>query len=104
MKVYLAGKITGDPGYRAKFREAREKVEWMGHIALDPSVLPEGMETEDYMRICTAMLDSADAIGLLPDWADSPGARCEMTLARYLDKRIIHVGMIQGPVRREKDA
>lgn len=99
MKVYLAGKITGDPGYRAKFRAAREMVERMGHIALDPSVLPEGMETADYMRICTAMLDSADAIGLLRDWADSPGARCEMALAQYLDKRIIHVDMIQGPVR-----
>ena len=90
MKVYLAGKVTGDPGYRAKFREAREKVEWMGHIALDPSMLPEGMETADYMRICTAMLDS-------------PGARCEMALAQYLGKRIIHVDMIQGPVRREED-
>ena len=100
MKVYLAGKLTGDPGYRAKFRAARERVEWMGHIALDPSVLPEGMETADYMRICTAMLDSADAIGLLRDWADSPGAKCEMALAQYLGKRIIHVDMIQGPVRR----
>lgn len=103
MKVYLAGKITGDPGYRAKFREAREMVEWMGHIALDPSVLPEGMETADYMRICTAMLDSADAIGLLRDWADSPGAKCEMALAQYLGKRIIHVDMIQGPVRRNEN-
>lgn len=103
MKVYLAGKITGDPGYRAKFREARERVEWMGHIALDPSVLPEGMETADYMRICTAMLDSADAIGLLRDWADSPGAKCEMDLAQYLGKRIIHTWMIPEPMRREKD-
>lgn len=99
MKVYLAGKITGDPGYRAKFQAARERVEWMGHIALDPSVLPDGMETADYMRICTAMLDSADAIGLLRDWADSPGARCEMALAQYLGKRIIHVDMIQEPIR-----
>lgn len=75
----------------------------MGHIALDPSVLPEGMETADYMRICTAMLDSADAIGLLRDWADSPGAKCEMDLAQYLGKRIIHTWMIPEPMRREKD-
>ena len=78
-------------------------VERMGHIALDPSALPEGMETADYMRICTAMLDSADAIGLLRDWADSPGARCEMALAQYLGKRIIHTWMIPEPVRREKE-
>ena len=37
------------------------------------------------------------------DWADSPGARCEMALAQYLGKRIIHVDMIQKPVRREKE-
>lgn len=94
MKVYIAGKITGDPGYREKFRAAREKVEWMGHVALDPSTLPEGMSPADYMRICTAMLDCADAIGLLQDWADSPGARCEMALAQYTGKKIIHTWMI----------
>ena len=55
------------------------------------------------MREAADMLDSADAIGLLRDWADSPGAKCEMALAQYLDKRIIHVDMIQGPVRREKE-
>ena len=104
MKVYLAGKITGDPGYRAKFRAARERVEWMGHIALDPSVLPEGMETADYMRICTAMLDSADAIGLLRDWVDSPGAKCEMALAQYHrnDVAVTHWMPLPEPPKEEK--
>ena len=27
MKVYLAGKITGDPNYREKFAEAAKKLE-----------------------------------------------------------------------------
>lgn len=98
MKVYLAGKITGDPGYRAKFRAARERVEWMGHIALDPSVLPEGMETADYMRICTAMLDSADAIGLLRDWPDlcrggGPERQCDPGL-------LLHLGSAEHPPAR----
>lgn len=40
---------------------------------------------------------------LLRDWADSPGAKCEMALAQYLGKRIVHTWMIPEPVRREKD-
>lgn len=67
MKVYIAGRITGDPRYREKFAEAEAALREVGHIPLNPAVLPEGMEAEDYMRICTAMLDSADAIGLLGD-------------------------------------
>ena len=103
MKVYIAGRITGDPRYREKFAEAEAALREVGHIPLNPAVLPEGMEPADYMRICTAMLDSADAIGLLRDWVDSPGAKCEMALAQYLGKRIIHVDMIQGPVRRTEN-
>ena len=98
MKVYLAGKITGDPGYRAKFQAARERVEWMGHIALDPSVLPEGMETADYMRICLAMLDSADAIAPLRSWTHSDGAAIEVRLAQYTGKRTIVLYRLPGSV------
>lgn len=29
MKVYLAGKITGDPNYREKFAEAAKKLAWL---------------------------------------------------------------------------
>ena len=87
MKVYIAGKITGDPRYRERFAEAEAALREVGHIPLNPAVLPEGMEAEDYMRICTAMLDSADAIGLLGDWTDSPGAQLELHYADYVGKK-----------------
>lgn len=87
MKVYIAGRITGDPRYREKFAEAEAALREVGHIPLNPAVLPEGMEAEDYMRICTAMLDSADAIGLLGDWTSSPGAQLEMHYADYVGKK-----------------
>lgn len=74
MKIYIAGAITGDPEYREKFRRAEEAVRAEGHVAVNPAVLPEGLEPGDYMRICTAMLDSCDAIALLRDWAHSKGA------------------------------
>lgn len=37
MKVYIAGKITGDRRYRAKFREAAKALEEAGHVVLNPA-------------------------------------------------------------------
>ena len=91
MKVYIAGKITGNENYKAEFAEAEEKLRDLGHIPLNPAALPEGLEKADYMRICLAMLDSADAIAPLLSWTRSDGAASEMSLARYTDKKQIAV-------------
>lgn len=88
MKIYIAGKITGDPDYRIKFEEAVRMVEGFGHIALNPAALPEGMSPADYMRICFAMLDVADEMWYLADAADSPGAFLEVQYCRYVKKRV----------------
>lgn len=37
MKIYIAGKITGDPDYRAKFADAQRQIEAQGHIVLNPA-------------------------------------------------------------------
>ena len=87
MKIYIAGKITGDPEYRKKFACAARQVEEFGHIALNPAELPEGMEPAAYMRICFAMLDVADELWYLADAAKSAGARLEMQYCRYIKKR-----------------
>ena len=86
MKIYIAGKITGDPDYRAKFADAQRQIEAQGHTALNPATLPEGMEPKDYMRICFAMIDVADAVVFLPDAAESAGARLEMAYCEYIEK------------------
>ena len=43
MKIYIAGKITGDDGYRAKFQEATKNLEALGHVVLNPAILPAGL-------------------------------------------------------------
>lgn len=37
MKVYIAGKITGDSAYREKFRQTERELEAEGFIVLNPA-------------------------------------------------------------------
>ena len=88
MKVYIAGKISGDPNYREKFAAEQECLEDQGHIVLNPAELPEGMSSADYMRICFAMIDCADVVMFLPDWENSEGAKLERAYCEYVDKLV----------------
>lgn len=102
MKVYIAGKITGNKYYRGEFAAAEEKLRALGYIPINPAILPDGLDSRDYMRICLAMLDSADAIALLPTWVRSGGAKIELALAKYTGKQVIHTWMIADTVRESK--
>ena len=86
MKIYIAGKIAGDKRYRAKFREATKTLEAAGHVVLNPSTLPDGLEQADYMRICLAMLDTADLAVFLPDYQESKGAMVEWGYCQRIGK------------------
>lgn len=88
MIIYLSGKITGDPNYLATFADAKTKLEAEGHTVLNPAELPEGMSKAAYMRICSAMIDTADEMCMLPTWFYSPGARVEMSYADYIGKPV----------------
>jgi len=75
--IYIAGKMTGDPGYPFKFARAAELLKASGHIVLNPANNPIGMSREAYMQIDIAMMGQADAVYFLSDWRDSPGAQLE---------------------------
>lgn len=89
MKIYIAGKISGNPTYKTDFERPAIKLEAEGHIVLNPAALPEGMRQEDYMRICFAMIDVADKVYLLPGWYCSEGARLERDYCIYIGKPVI---------------
>ena len=91
IKIYIAGKITGDPNYQIKFKKVEEDFKKMGFAVLNPATLPPGMESSDYMRICFAMLDIADAVLFLPDWKESPGARLERDYCVYTGKKSFYL-------------
>ncbi len=85
-KLYIAGKITGDPDYKAKFAEAQREFEKQGYTVLNPCWMPQGLQPADYMRMCFAMIDTADVVAFLPGFSNSPGARLEAAYCFYTDK------------------
>lgn len=89
-KLYIAGKITGDPDYKAKFAMAEKFYKERGYTVLTPAALPDGMRPADYMRICFAMIDTADVVAFLPDFRQSVGAGVEHAYCCYIDKNIRH--------------
>lgn len=78
-KAYIAGKITNDRDYRAKFAAAVKYLESCGYAVMSPAVMQDGFDYEDYMHVCFAMMwvCREGTAFFLPDWKDSPGARRE---------------------------
>lgn len=101
MKIYIAGKISGDPEYKVKFARTKRLIGRAMKIAfrdeeylipcgpcrvLNPAELPTGMAPADYMRICLAMIDSADAVIFQPGVTESKGAQLELLYCEYVGK------------------
>ena len=89
MKVYLSGKITGDSNYRQKFSSMEKELLSYGYVVFNPAVLPDGFEYEDYMDLDLLILSRCDAIFLMRDWRNSPGAKREYEEAKRLGLRIL---------------
>lgn len=93
MIIYIAGKMTGLPDKgRKHFDEAEKVLEEQGHVVLNPAVLPDEMPGNRYMPICFAMIDQADAVCMLENWEESPGAKLEKAYAEYQGKKVAYFG------------
>ena len=88
MIIYIAGPITGDFDYRTKFKKAERKLVKKGHIIINPSYLPNGLE--EYMGICKAMIEQVDAVYFLDGFEHSEGCKEELKYARKIGKRILY--------------
>ena len=90
MRVYISGAISNDLWhYKEKFKRAHDKLTKEGHIVLDPSLLPLGLDADKYMPICFAMIDASDAIYMLYDCKTSKGASLELQYAKYQKKIVL---------------
>lgn len=103
MKIYVAGKITGENRWemKAKFTRTAEQLKREGNSPFVPCVLPDYPEVphSDYMHICYAMIDVCDAVYMLADWQQSKGARMELQYACDHRKEILY----ENPGTKEAD-
>jgi hypothetical protein len=82
VKLYLAGKVTGDPDYKYKFYNAAMWLRVAGYCVCNPAEC--GLENStwiDAMRYLIPKILECDAIALLPGWWKSKGARLEVYIA-----------------------
>lgn len=114
-RIYIAGKITGDPNYREKFKAGAYECETACFSAMITplqlvmrknkimqfkTVCPTkftllGKPLTDYrwtvgMAVCLVKLLPCSFIYMLKDWQDSRGANVEHNVARFLGKRIVY--------------
>ena len=91
-KIYISGKITDNPNYKADFEAAGLALKIAGFQPVNPAEehLPDGATWADYMRHGIKLLCDSDAIYMLRGWRESAGAKIEHKLARYLGIEIIY--------------
>ncbi|MCF8339206.1 MAG: DUF4406 domain-containing protein [Bacteroidales bacterium] len=87
-KVYVAGKVTGLPRHEveARFDEAERQLGQAGYVVINPvKPIDEWMDWHQAMKKAITLLMSCDEIALMPDWAESKGARIEYYLAHVME-------------------
>ena len=96
MRVYISGKITGDPTYKEKFEKAEKYIKSLGHIPINPAkldeVMPKDAEYIEYMMMCRLLVELSDAVYVLNGYEESKGAAYELALAKHFDKKIVIEG------------
>lgn len=80
-KVFISGKISGRLNYYEDFGEVEAYLRAEGNLVLNPAMLPENLEHDDYLRITFAMIDVAKCVYMMDGWHDSVGARMELEYA-----------------------
>jgi hypothetical protein len=88
MKIYIAGKVTGELIHECtmKFGAAQKEVEALGHEAINPLAVVNNWHAtwQEAMKLCIKAMMDADAIYFLPCTKESKGAMIEMELAAAL--------------------
>lgn len=86
---YLSGPITEFNNHTEAFTEVETALIEQGHTVINPDTLPDGLKAKDYLRVCFAMIESADTLVLLPEWECSRGTQIEKLYAEYIGLRVI---------------
>ena len=96
-KIYLAGKVTGDPCYKMKFEAGVKHLEDLGwkreNIVNPAQLVPGDTSWLKAMWKCLWLMLGCGWVAMLPDWKESRGARIECFVARLTWKWIIFINI-----------
>ena len=102
MLVYVSGPMSSvgppDFNYRA-FHDAAARLRELGYDVLNPAETAGcavHLPRATYMKIDITYVAAADAMVLLPGWADSDGAKLEVQVARSLSRSIFRYSYDSG--------
>ena len=103
MKIYISGAITNNPNYKQQFQEAEQHLKQLypNAIILNPTILPEGLDYNDYMHIDMAMIEIADMIYFIEGWEESKGANIELCHAIAHNKKIVYLDQLISTNKRK---
>jgi hypothetical protein len=90
---YISGKISGMVEEAERlFQAAEAEVVALGYTPVNPIKLnhDHDLSWSSYMRVDIKALCGCDAIYLLGNWGESPGARIEADLAHHLEMDVHH--------------
>jgi hypothetical protein len=93
-KVYISGKVTGIKRdiAESKFNNASKFCIQLGLDPVSPlDIVPSTADWKMAMKICITELLKCDAIYLMSDYEDSPGAMMEYQIAKTLGLQIINI-------------
>ena len=95
MRVYISGKITGNPGYRSDFEQAESQLRDAGFDVMNPAreVYDAGFAEYPYdqiMAYCLELLEECDAIYMMASYKDSNGAKMELKHAKKIGLKVLY--------------
>lgn len=100
MRIYISGKMKGKE-YHTFFNQAEQFIKDRGHIVVNPSMMPKGLDDNRYMPICLSMIDGCDAVVMIgDDWKDSQGALLELQYAKY-QRKMVYLDIEEIPKAKE---
>ena len=109
MKIYIAGKISGDKNYKKKFAKTERILRKKGHSVMNPAqlIVYKDFTWFDYMMVSGAMQRRCEAVYFLPDWSQSKGATIELKRAIASEQKIFFFTkrfIIYNPLKQPRNS